>query len=381
MYINATHILHLIFIAVYFSCGIFILLVRGVKRPTVYMAGARLFTAGVFVVNFMQYYNMPSYGAILFNPLHLFSPLVNFPLQFAYFFCLMRPGSVRRSYWLMTLVPAGALGLLYLMSVSVKGHTPVFSDYAQIAASLGEPGFWLRLFTLLLVVVEIIVLSVKGFRMQRQHVRNLQADFSYTEGVSLQWIRWVIYIFIARGCCAVLNMSLEGPFIKHLNAVVFTLEVVITTVWVLRQKDLYTQPAGKEANDPDTGYAGDMTGSKPLPETSKKLKQNLLDLLEKDEIFINPDLNSEKVCAMLSTNRTYLSWVINQEMNTNFYQLVNTYRLQKTVGMMQNPQYRQMKLNHIADICGFKSLGAFSTFFKQVYGKTPTEWRKMNAGD
>ena len=117
------------------------------------------------------------------------------------------------------------------------------------------------------------------------------------------------------------------------------------------------------------------TGNKPLPETCKRMKQKLLDLLEQDEIFKNPELSSEKVCAMLSTNRTYLSWVINHEMNTTFYQLVNTYRLQKSVKMMQDPQHLQMKLNHIADVCGFKSITAFGRVFKQFYGKSPTEWR------
>jgi AraC family transcriptional activator of mtrCDE len=46
--------------------------------------------------------------------------------------------------------------------------------------------------------------------------------------------------------------------------------------------------------------------------------------------------------------------------------------------MMQDPQHRQMKLNKIAAICGFKSLGAFSRVFKQAYGIPPTEWRNEN---
>ncbi len=48
------------------------------------------------------------------------------------------------------------------------------------------------------------------------------------------------------------------------------------------------------------------------------LKQNLLKLLENDEIFKDPELNSEKVREMLGTNRTYLSRLINQELNTTF---------------------------------------------------------------
>jgi len=216
-------------------------------------------------------------------------------------------------------------------------------------------------------------------RMQRQHVRNLAADFSYTEGVSLQWIRWVIYIFMLRGCCALLNMAMEGPGIKHVNAIVFTLEVVITTVWVLRQKDVYAQPSKDDTDGCEPDFADGIDTVEPSPEKYAYIKHQLLDLLEKDEIFKDPNLNSDKVCIMLLTNRSYLSTFINRELNTTFYQLINSYRLKKAVEMLDNPQNRPMKLHTIAVICGFKSLGAFSTFFKQTYGKTPTEWRN-NSG-
>jgi len=79
---------------------------------------------------------------------------------------------------------------------------------------------------------------------------------------------------------------------------------------------------------------------------------------------------------MLTTNRTYLSQMINQEMNTTFYQLINNFRLNKAVDMMRNPLRRNMALRSISEICGFKSLSAFCIFFKQVHGKTPKEWMK-----
>ena len=44
--------------------------------------------------------------------------------------------------------------------------------------------------------------------------------------------------------------------------------------------------------------------------------------------------------------------------------------------MMKNPQHQNMPLKNIAEICGFKSLRAFSALFKQTYSKTPTEWRE-----
>jgi len=105
------------------------------------------------------------------------------------------------------------------------------------------------------------------------------------------------------------------------------------------------------------------------------LQRDLLLLLRKNEIFKDPELNIEKVCEMLGTNRTYLWQVINHDMNTTFYKLVNTCRLDKATTMMKDPQHQKMPLKNIAEICGFKSLRALSVLFKQTYDKTPTEWR------
>ena len=111
-------------------------------------------------------------------------------------------------------------------------------------------------------------------------------------------------------------------------------------------------------------------------EKRKQLQHDLLLLLRKDEIFKDPELNIEKVCEMLGTNRTYLWQVINGDMNTTFYKLINAKRLNKATTMMKDPQNRKMPLKNIAEICGFKSQNALSILFKQTYSKTPTEWRE-----
>jgi AraC-like DNA-binding protein len=241
----------------------------------------------------------------------------------------------------------------------------------MIRQHLGEPELWLRLGAVFLFAVEMCTFAVFTFRMQRQHVRNLQSDFSYTEGSTLGWIRWNIGIILFKGILTLLLILMEGRGIKLAACVVFIVEPIIITIWVVKQKDLYRQPTKADIAQEEES-AGKM---ELLPNKQKKLKEELLVLLEQDEIYKDPELNSEKVREMLGTNRTYLSRIINQDMDTNFYQLVNTYRLNKAMGMMNNPLHKHMPLKSIAEICGFKSLSAFSTFFKSVYGKTPTEWR------
>jgi len=375
MSISIAQIVGFSFILVFFICGLFLLILRGATRPVIFMAIARLFSSGVFLFNFIQNYNMPYYGAVLFNPIHLFLPLLTFPLQFAYIFSLMRPESVHRRYWLATFIPPVAFGLLYIVLILAHGRLPAISDYSQVMAFIGEPELWLRLSLLLMFAGELTILSLTGFRMQRQHIANIPSDFSYTEGISLKWVRWTIYMFLLRGSFGIIGITFEGRIIKAITAIILSVEAILTTVWILRQKDLYRQPSKEE-------LVADLEPvESPSEKMRKKWEKDLLVLLEKEEIFKDPDLDREMVCEMLGINRTYLSQVINQDMNTTFYQLINKYRLEKSVEMLENPHYHHLPLKNISKLCGFKNANTFSKMFKQVYGSTPTEWRGGENGE
>jgi AraC-like DNA-binding protein len=341
----------------------------------VFMSVCRLITAGFFILNIFQTYNTPLYGQVLWNPLHLLVMLTTYPLLFAYMFSLMRPESVGWRYWQAVYIPSGVLMASYLFFNITGEKLPYFGEYAQIGAYIGNPALWALFVGTLFFAVELCVFTVLTFRMHRQHTRNLPSDFSYTEGSTLGWIRWNIIIILLKGITALFFISVEGRMVKMLGSLLLIIEPVISTIWVIRQKELYRQPVLKEPQDEQTGFNDDNAPLELSFEKRKKLHQDLLWLLKQDEIFKDPDLNSEKVREMLGTNRTYLSQLINQEMGTTFYQLINKYRLNKSVEMMKNPEHQHIPLRNIAEICGFKSLGAFSTFFKQVYGKTPTEWR------
>jgi AraC-like DNA-binding protein len=141
-------------------------------------------------------------------------------------------------------------------------------------------------------------------------------------------------------------------------------------------KNLYNEPDPHEKDNSSETVAAKDGGGMELPlEKRRRLQRDLLALLENDEIFKDPELSLDKIRVMLGTNRTYISQIINRELHTTFYQLVNTCRLNKAVAMMQNPSHKHTPIRNIAEICGFKSMSAFSSLFKQTYGQTPTEWR------
>ena len=369
---------HIATILTLFLSGIFIVSVRGIRPPTVYLSLERFVSAILCIVNIFQTAHTPIYGQLLWNPLHLLMLLSVYPFLFAYILGMVCPGSPDIRYWLWAYLPLAALAAFYYAFEALFGKLPIFSNYAEVGNHLNLPQLWVLFASVGFSIVLISLYTVRTVGALRQHKRNLESNFSYTEGNTLGWMWWVIVITLFKWLILLTRIMVEGNTSSFIGLFFFSFEPVIIAVLVIRQKDLYSKPFHKKGDYEDVpgdeNRNDDLSGQQPNKRES--LRNNLLSLLEKDEIFVNPELNSETVSEMLSTNRTYLSQIINQDMNTTFYQLINTYRLNKSVEMMRNPLYRNMSLRSISEICGFKSLSAFCTFFKQVYGQTPTEWVK-----
>ncbi len=380
---NVFIILHLLPVVCFFLSAIFIFVLRGSKRITNYISFARLGVSVFLAVNIYQYYNTPYYMLTLWNPIHLLTILTSYPLLFAYLFRLMRPKSISYKYWLGAYIP---LGILVVMDITfrIAGKTlPPFTDHDQLWQYHKNPLLWLRFTAAILWIIEVAVFGYWGLKMQYQHRLNLTSDFSYTEGAGLGWVRWIIFVMLCDGIVALLAVSFEGIAFKVVAMSIMTVESIITTSFVLRQRDLYRQSSSSSTDLIDEVIENkliEFDENKIVEQSSQKrelLKQNLLQLLSKDEIFKDPELSSEKVREMLFTNRTYLSQIINHDLGTNFYNLVNNYRVKKAEEMMKDPLHKNMPLKNIAEICGFKSFASFSTLFKQTYNQSPSEWRKI----
>ena len=368
--VNLIYTFHLTSILSLFLSGVNILAIRGTKPPLVYLSLERFLFTFLITLNLFQTAHTPIYGQAIWNPLHVLMLLTFPPLLFAYIFGMSRPGSTGVRFWQSAYLPVAALVMFYFSFESLFGRLPLCSTYDDVRQCLHLPQMWVVFAGAGFAIAMISIYTARAIRMLRQHKRNLESNFSYTEGSTLNWMWWIIALTLSKCLIYQTHVLMEGS-VTNIGLTFFNLEPVIITILVLRQKDLYRMPAS--GKDVISAQKGDPSGWSS--EKRKQLKHDLLELLRKDEIFKDPELNNEKVCEMLGTNRTYLWQVITHDMNITFYKLINTRRLNKATAIMKDPQHRQMPLKNIAEICGFKSLRAFSVLFKQTYGKTPTEWR------
>lgn len=116
--------------------------------------------------------------------------------------------------------------------------------------------------------------------------------------------------------------------------------------------------------------------------TSLKFDKNnshykiLISLFEEDQLFLEPDLSLDILSNKLGISKSYLSALINQTTNSNFYHFVNSYRIEYLISLFKAKKNEEFTILSLAFDAGFNSKSTFQAFFKKIKGKTPTQYIK-----
>lgn len=109
-------------------------------------------------------------------------------------------------------------------------------------------------------------------------------------------------------------------------------------------------------------------------EHSKFILKQMVILMEQEKIYTNPKLKISDIAKRLNTSSNVISQVINQEMEMNFYEFINNYRIAEAMRMLSDPNYSHITILGIAENSGFGSKNTFNRFFKEKVGLTPSQF-------
>lgn len=111
--------------------------------------------------------------------------------------------------------------------------------------------------------------------------------------------------------------------------------------------------------------------------TGEMMKNEIIELLEKKEIFTQEGLKINDIARLLCTNRTYVSTIINTTMNTTFTDLINDYRVSYAKNILSDQTYLDLPLSEVRKMSGFSSDSSFYRIFKQKAGITPLDFKRL----
>lgn len=111
-------------------------------------------------------------------------------------------------------------------------------------------------------------------------------------------------------------------------------------------------------------------------EKSEEEFNRLCELMENQSLYLDNDLNLIKLAEKLSLSPNHLSQIINENINQNFFDFVNRYRIEEVKKRLLADEYKNYTVIAVAMDSGFNSKSVFNQAFKKFTGTTPTKYRQ-----
>jgi len=227
----------------------------------------------------------------------------------------------------------------------------------------------LLVYSLLFGMVMIAVVLMASFK----HDNYIKRNFSYTEHISVDWVKRVILLLFLMLVVWVLILWLTkwhaDSLFYFLQIAVWTYIYVYTIQHVAVNIPQESHSADSESEENTKEIENDASGDISF---ASKLKQ----CMENESLYLNENLSLSDVAAAIATNRTYLSDFLNNQMNVSFYDYVNNYRVQKACDILLEGDYKM--LEEVAERCGFNSLSTFRRAFRKKMHTTPMEYKRKH---
>jgi len=111
-------------------------------------------------------------------------------------------------------------------------------------------------------------------------------------------------------------------------------------------------------------------------ERSAEIKVLLAKLMEEKKLFLDEKTSLPQLAGMVNIHPNNLSQIINERIQRNFYDFINSYRIEEFKRLIALGKNKNKTFFALALDCGFNSKTSFNNSFKKITGTTPSEFIK-----
>jgi AraC-like DNA-binding protein len=110
----------------------------------------------------------------------------------------------------------------------------------------------------------------------------------------------------------------------------------------------------------------------------KNIWQKLDSLVSTKQLFRNCDLTLDQLALQTGINKYQISEMLNNYKHKPFYRYINEYRIEYFKNSIELAIEKNENINFLSFVyeAGFKSKSSFNRYFKEITGKTPSEYYK-----
>ncbi|ASK28906.1 AraC family transcriptional regulator [Chryseobacterium sp. T16E-39] len=355
-----------IFIAFFSS---FLILGKKKKAGADYLLALWFFIIGLHLtlvfLNFFGSYIQAPYLLGLEIPL----PLIHGPMLFLYILNLSGQG--RNPYLQMLhFLPALAVYLILwnFFMLSPKEKMVIYENGGMIYKGLRK-GISMLVYISGISYVTLSLLSLQKYK------KKISRQYSNIEKINLNWVYYLI-IGISIVWASLILKNDTITFTSVVLFVLFTAYFGITKAGILNLPELKTEYIENEKIINETEVAVKYQKSGLTDENIQMIYDRLSQRMKSEKLFKDPDLNMNTIASLLEIHPNTLSQVINTIENKNFYDYINTQRIDEFKRIAVLPENQKFTILTLAFESGFNSKTSFNRNFKKYVQCSPRDFLK-----
>jgi AraC-like DNA-binding protein len=337
-----------------------------------------LFTSGLWDTTFFRYFPLPFELSIQ-------------PLIFLYISSLTSPGFRLSKKQLVHFIPF-AVSLVYSLFIylsvlsenNLSGKDAIADKFSFNRVKEIED---------FLSLSSLVIYWYYGLRLLLRYRNWLYNHTSNTLFPTYAWLKNLLVLFAIFFLILAVNIVLDYGFgygrshFIHWQLLFIYLAILIYYMGLRG----YQQPENQLADFPNTlsKQEGPEENKMPEPSDNDLIKEEIkapadekigeaskaiLHMLERDKIYLDPELNIQSLAQKLNLSPAFISLVINTVFKKNFRNLINEYRVAEVKRRLDDAQASHLSLLGIAYECGFNSEASFYRIFKNSVGLSPKEY-------
>lgn len=269
------------------------------------------------------------------------------------------------------------LYVLVLFGLGFQGLKPIVKD-GLIEFPAGTPSVIYNNAGMLLAYSGILY-SILGLIELYRYMQRIPNEYSFKEQVDLKWIQYLVWATVVLFVIIYGIISLLLDFGLSDQVYVFRWVGIYVSLFVIYMGFRFQQQLNAFAQIPMQPVEVDSKAYQNSGISKDEIQGLALEIdkyLQQEKAFLDENLNLNQLSEALEVSNQQLSQAINQGLETNFYELINAYRLEEAKAKLTNSEYDHYSILGIALASGFKSKSTFYKLFKQEVGITPTQYRK-----
>lgn len=215
----------------------------------------------------------------------------------------------------------------------------------------------------LLALVPVVWVALL-FRHLHYYRRHAEENYGSVEQTDEKWVIRYLQMTLVLGISYTYLCFSDEPTRLFTQQWLMFFVIIYTNDQIIFHAKPWIENAEEEEEE--------VTEIEPNSEYREKLEQ----WMETEKPYTNPEFRLNDLRQILPLNRTYLSQLIHAEYDCTFYQFVTNYRIEEAKRLMKEKP--DLKMQDIAEQCGFSSPVVFSRIFVRETGETPSEWSANN---